>query len=235
MERTNENWLEHLQDSSPYQAEAIAELRHYLKRGVLGYLYTRSDLNYLADTELQQMSEDFTQETLLKIQAKHHTFQGRSKFTTWASKIAANHTISELRRAKWRDLSLDTITGAGTSLQEILTTDSKDNDPDISSERALVWQTITEVINNDLTERQRRVLAAVHFENIPIAEVARLLETNVNNIYKILHDARLKLKRCLQKSGLDPQYVLSLFSENSSGSYFQVQLSPTPLKVAAVI
>ena len=222
MERTNEIWLEHLQDNSPYQAEALEELRGYLKRGVLGYLYTRSDLSYLAHTELQQMSEDFTQETLLKIQTKLHTFQGRSKFTTWASKIAANHASSELRRAKWRDLSLDTITAAGTSLHEILTTGSQSSNPDISSERELVWQTITEVINNDLTDRQRRVLAAVHFENIPMAEVARLLETNVNNIYKILHDARLKLKRRLRRLGLEPQYILRLFSESGTGAYFQV-------------
>lgn len=222
MERTNEIWLEHLQDNSPYQAEALEELRGYLKRGVLGYLYTRSDLSYLAHTELQQMSEDFTQETLLKIQTKLHTFQGRSKFTTWASKIAANHAGGELRRAKWRDLSLDTITAAGTSLHEILTTDTQSSNPDISSERELVWQTITEVINNDLTDRQRRVLAAVHFENIPMAEVARLLETNVNNIYKILHDARLKLKRRLRRLGLEPQYILRLFSESGTGAYFQV-------------
>jgi RNA polymerase sigma-70 factor (ECF subfamily) len=214
-QRTNEIWLEHLQDKSPYQAEALEELRGYLKRRVLSYLYTRSDLSHLADIELQQMSEDFTQETLLKIQAKLHTFQGRSKFTTWASKIAANHASSELRRAKWRDLSLDTITAAGTSLHEILTTeDSQSSDPDISSERELVWQTITEVINNDLTDRQRRVLASVHFENIPMAEVARLLKTNVNNIYKILHDTRLKLKLRLQRLGLEPQYILSLFSES---------------------
>ena len=213
MERINESWLEHLQDNSPCQAGAIEELRGYLKRGVLGYLYSRSDLSYLDDTELQQMSEDFTQEALLKFQAKLHTFQGKSKFTTWASKIATNHTISELRRAKWRDLSLDTITAAGTSLQEILTLNSKGDNPEFKSEQRQVWLTIGEVINNDLTERQRQALAAVYFENIPMPEVARLLETNVNNIYKILHDARLKLKRRLQRLGLETQYILNLFRD----------------------
>jgi RNA polymerase sigma-70 factor (ECF subfamily) len=214
MERTNESWLEHLQDNSPHQAEAIEELCSYLKRGVLGYLYSRSDLSYLADTESQQMSEDFTQETLLKIQANLHTFQGKSKFTTWASKIATNHTISELQRAKWRDLSLDTITAAGTSLQEILTLNSaKSDNPEFKSEQRQVWLTIGEVINNDLTERQRQALAAVYFENIPMPEVARLLETNVNNIYKVLHDARLKLKRRLQKLGLETQYIPNLFRD----------------------
>ncbi len=215
MERTNEMWLEQLRADSSRQAEAMEDLRQYLKRGVLGYLYNRNDLNYLAGAELEQMSEDFTQEALLKIQTNLDTFRGKSKFTTWATKIAANHTISELRRAKWRDLSLDAITEAGTSLQEILTSGTpKGSDPDTESERRQVWEIIAEVINNDLTERQRQVLSSVQIENIPIAEVARLLDTNINNIYKLMHDARLKLKRRLQKLGLEPQYILKLFSED---------------------
>ncbi len=117
-------WLEQLRDNSARQAEAIEDLGQYLKRGVLGYLRTRSYIRDLADTELQQMSEDFIQDALLKIHTNLDTFEGKSKFTTWATKIAANHTIGELRRAKWRDLSLDAVTDAGTALPEILTAPS---------------------------------------------------------------------------------------------------------------
>ena len=126
MERTNEMWLAQLRENSPRQAEAIEDLRQYLKRGVLGYLRTRtrSYIPYLADTELQQMSEDFIQDALLKIHTNLDTFQGKSKFTTWATKIAAKHTIDELRRAKWRDLSLDAVPDAGTALPKILTAPS---------------------------------------------------------------------------------------------------------------
>ena len=216
MERTNETWLSELRDDNPHQTEALEDLRQYLQRGVLAYLHSRSDLDHLAETELQQMSQDLAQEALLKIQANLDTFQGKSKFTTWAAKIAANHTISELRRAKWRDLSLDAITEAGTALQEILiAAPSGGNNPATESERRQVWQTVMEVINNDLTERQRQALAAVQIDNVPIAEVARLLDTNANNVYKLLHDARLKLKARLQKLGLEPEYILKLFSEGA--------------------
>lgn len=212
MERTNEIWLSELRDGNPQQAEAILDLLKYLRRGVLAYLRTRSDLSYLAETELEQMSEDSAQEALLKIQANLDSFQGKSKFTTWASKIAANHTISELRRAKWRDLSLDAITESGTSLQEILALPaSSESNPDTESERRQVWDAISHVINNELTERQRQALVAVRIENIPISEVARLLDTNTNNIYKLLHDARLKLKRSLYALELEPEYILKLF------------------------
>jgi len=77
-----------------------------------------------------------------------------------------------------------------------------------------VWQAILDVIENDLTERQRQVLVAVRVENYPMSEIARLLDTNINNIYKLLHDARLKLKRGLEELGLDPQYILQLFSDD---------------------
>ena len=213
MERDNTAWLTDLRDGSPHQTEAVEDLLRYLRRGVIAYLRNRSDLNYLADVELEQMSQDFAQEALLKIQTNLDNFQGKSKFTTWAAKIAANHAISELRRAKWRDYSLDAITEAGTSLQEILIPPSNQGyDPDTASERRLVWDTIDDVINHELTDRQRQVLVAVRVENVPIAEVARLLDTNANNIYKLLHDARLKLKRRLQALDLDASYILKLFS-----------------------
>jgi RNA polymerase sigma-70 factor (ECF subfamily) len=214
IERTNETWLNELRDGSPQQAQALADLRQFLQQGVLAYLRRRSDVD-LAEAELRQMSEDFSQEALLKIQANLDTFQGKSKFTTWATKIAANHTISELRRARWRDLSLDVITSAGTSLQEVLAIPpNQGSNPDTQSERQQIWQTINEVINNDLTDRQRQVLAAVQMDGVPIIEVARLLDTNANNIYKLLHDARLKLKRQLERLGLESQYILKLFSED---------------------
>lgn len=212
MERTNRDWLRELRDGNAYQSKAIRDLLQHLKRGVLAYLRTRSDLNYLAERELEHMSEDFAQEALLKVQANLDKFEGKSKFTTWAAKIAANHTISELRRAKWRDFSLDAITESGTSLQEILTpTSNQSSSPDTESERRQVWEILTDVINNELTERQRQALVAVRVENIPIAEVARLLNTNSNNVYKLLHDARLKLKRRLQALDLDAEYILNLF------------------------
>jgi RNA polymerase sigma-70 factor (ECF subfamily) len=212
MERTNNDWLNQLKSNGLAQAQALEDLRQYLRQGLLIYLHGRSDLRGLAESELEQLSQDFTQEALLKIQANLDTFQGRSKFTTWAAKIAANHTISELRRSQWRNLSLDAITEAGTALQEILAIENiEGHNPATESERRQVWQTVLEVINNDLTERQRQTLAAVLVERVPITEVARLLDTNPNNIYKLLHDARLRLKLRLQHLGLEPAYILKLF------------------------
>ena len=212
MERTNQAWLEDLRDDSPHQTEAINELLNHLKRGVFAYLRTRSDLSHLAEPELEQMGQDFAQEAILKVKDNLDKFQGKSKFTTWAAKIAANHTISELRRARWRDYSLDALTDSGTSLQEILALPTGQNlNPDTENERRQVWQILDEVISQELTDRQRQALVAVTVDNVPISEVANSLNTNANNVYKLLHDARLKLKRSLQALDLDSAYILKLF------------------------
>lgn len=213
MERDNETWLNELRDDHPKQPEAVEDLLQYLKRGVIAYLYTRSDLNRMAKIELQQMSEDYAQDALLKVRDNLDKFEGKSKFTTWAAKIAANHTISELRRAKWRDYSLDAITESGTSLQEIMSLPgTQSSNPAKESERRQIWEIIDNVIQNELTDRQRQALVEVRVKNVPIAEVARVLNTNANNVYKLLHDARLKLKRSLTDLNLEPEYILRLFS-----------------------
>ena len=212
MERTNQAWLEDLRDDSPHQTEAINDLLNHLKRGVFAYLRTRSDLSHLAEPELEKMGQDFAQEAILKVKDNLDKFQGKSKFTTWAAKIAANHTISELRRARWRDYSLDALTDSGTSLQEILALPTGQNlNPDTENERRQVWQILDEVISQELTDRQRQALVAVTVDNVPISEVANSLNTNANNVYKLLHDARLKLKRSLQALDLDSAYILKLF------------------------
>ena len=45
----------------------------------------------------------------------------------------------------------------------------------------------------------------------PMDVVAEQLGTNRNALYKLLHDARRKLKTALEADGLSVEYVLNLF------------------------
>ncbi len=75
-----------------------------------------------------------------------------------------------------------------------------------------MWQAIQAVLKNELTDRQREVMVATQLNGVPMQEVAKMLGTNVNNLYKLLHDARLKLKKALLSQGLAPEYILELFA-----------------------
>ena len=48
---------------------------------------------------------------------------------------------------------------------------------------------------------------------MPLSEVAKLIGTNQNALYKLLHDARRKLKSEMEAAGLPPQEVLAAFAD----------------------
>ena len=67
------------------------------------------------------------------------------------------------------------------------------------------------IIDEELTEKHREAVVAVILEGMPIAEVARCMGTNQNALYKLLHDARKKLRSRMEAAGLSPQEVLSRY------------------------
>lgn len=212
-ERTNEVWLTELKQPDSVGEIALQDLRNFILRGILGYLRTRSDLSRIDQHDLQQLAEDTAQDALLKIRDKLDTFQGKSKFTTWATKIAINHLISDLRRQRWKDISLNAVLDSGTTLEDMISTAPDDsNNPALATERSLVWNSVQAVLKEGLTERQRQAIVATQLRGVPMQEAARMLDTNTNNLYKLIHDARLKIKRNLVSQGLDPAYILELFS-----------------------
>ena len=71
--------------------------------------------------------------------------------------------------------------------------------------------TTTRLIVEELTEKQRKAMIAVTIQGMPLEEVARRMDMKRNAMYKLLHDARLRLKRRLASEGFTPQDVLSVF------------------------
>jgi RNA polymerase sigma-70 factor (ECF subfamily) len=76
-----------------------------------------------------------------------------------------------------------------------------------------VLQELSRTIAEELTDRQREAVVAVILEGMPISEVAKRMGTNQNALYKLLHDARKKLKRHMEGAGISPQEVLAAFEE----------------------
>lgn len=211
--RTNAEWLSALRGDGTEQAAALEELREYLLRAVYVYLSKhRSDLAYFDTEELQQLAQDWAQEALLLILDKLDTFRGDSLFTTWAYRVVINLAAGELRRRRWSITSLDTMTeeAEGSILDFLVDEDAAR--PEEMLERQQLWETLHQVIDEELTERQRSVLVGAVFHGEPVEELARRLDTNRNNVYKIMHDARRKLKKRLLQRGLTEEAFLAAFS-----------------------
>jgi RNA polymerase sigma-70 factor, ECF subfamily len=77
----------------------------------------------------------------------------------------------------------------------------------------MVLGELRRMVDEELTDRQREAVVAVLLKGMPISEVAKRMGTNQNALYKLLHDARRKLKRQMQAAGLSPQEALAAFEE----------------------
>jgi RNA polymerase sigma-70 factor (ECF subfamily) len=212
-ERTNEQWLDELRGDVEIQQAALEDLRKRLHRSIYYYLsQDRSDLRDLAPKELQAMAADMAQDAVLRVIENLASFRGESRFTTWANKIAVRLAISTLRRARYKNFSLDDLTKDGDFLaaETSLVSDAPPN-PERAAERDNVMEKINAAMREALTERQYQALVAVAVDNVPMDVVAERLETNRNALYKLIHDARRKLKSHLETQGLSTDYMLRLF------------------------
>ena len=201
-ERTNEQWLAELRGPNP--DAALVDLYDLLVRGLRGALG-----GYGSGVEAN--FGDFAQEALIKITENLDSFRGESRFTTWAHKIAMNVAFTELKRRRWRDVSLQDLFARREAA------DRGPADTQLTPEQLtfqnMVLGELRRLVDEGLTDRQREAVVAMILEEMPISEVARRMGANQNALYKLLHDARKKLKRQMEAAGLSPQEVLAAFEE----------------------
>jgi RNA polymerase sigma factor (sigma-70 family) len=195
MERSNEQWLAALR--GPSKDEALADLRVLLVRGLRAALHGQTS---------SASVEDFVQEALIKILDNLHSFRGESRFSTWAQKICVRTAFAETRRRRWSDVSLEeAILQQGESMP----VDSL-ADPEQVATRGMMLQEFRRFIDEELTDRQRTALLA-GLGGMPLEAVADRMATNRNALYKLLHDARKRLKRRMVAENLLPQDMFSAF------------------------
>ncbi len=200
--RSNQEWLDALRGPEP--DAALSDLRAVLVRG-LGYAL--ASYSNVRDSDL----EDFAQDALLKILAALDTFRGESMLTTWAQKIAVRVALTELRRRRWRDVSLEKMTGFPDSDFIPDTLADTAAGPEQQAIQKILMSGLGRLINEELTDRQRKAMIAVRIYGMPLEEVARRMDTNRNALYKLLHDARQRLKKRMLADGISPEDFLSAF------------------------
>jgi RNA polymerase sigma-70 factor, ECF subfamily len=209
--RDNKTWLTDLRAEGAQKEAALDDLHAILLR-ILPAALSR----WLPSTSshFESFIEDMAQETLLRVVDRLDSFQGRSKFTTWVYKIGVNIGLGELRLRKWKEVSLD-------GLEESNHPDEMPSErfasempgPEGMLERKNVIDMVQQVMKEELTPHQHQVMMAVAVQGVPLGVVAERLGSNKNALYKLMHDARLRLKRRLEREGLSPADLLAVFGE----------------------
>jgi RNA polymerase sigma-70 factor (ECF subfamily) len=212
--RTNQEWLHDLNASGIPQEAAIADLRGILLRAAL-YFFSRNlgDFSGLSRDEILQRAEDCAQDALIAVMQHLSDFRGDSKFSTWAYKFAINIALMAARHERWKGVSLDALSDSEEdAFSERTMLDKSDGvAPEQAALQSEILEIIHDVIKHDLTDKQRRVLNLMVFNEAPMDEVVRYLGTNRNAVYKLLHDARSKIKTSLLAHGFEVDETLALF------------------------
>jgi RNA polymerase sigma-70 factor, ECF subfamily len=147
-------------------------------------------LGHARAEEIVQSSAD---EAVVAILARLSSFEGRSKFTTWAYKFAILNTATAVRRELWSHTTVD--------LSSIPEPVSLLGDPSTHVEAAALSNALERCIAECLTPHQQRILIAIAVQGIPIDVIADRLHTTRNTVYKALHDARRRLREALIAQG----------------------------------
>ena len=207
--RDNETWIADLREAGPARDAALSDLRGVIQHGLP---FALSRWVSPDDPLFAPLVEEVTQDTLIRVLEQLETFEGRSMFTTWVQKIAVRIALTELRRKRWHDTSLDELLETEGSPAPSRLMADRTPGPDAISEQSDMISHVRRILEQELTPKQREALVLLGIQEVPLEEAARRMKTNRNALYKLLHDARLRLKRRLKSEGLTAQEVLAAFA-----------------------
>jgi RNA polymerase sigma-70 factor (ECF subfamily) len=190
--RDDDDWTSDLaSEDVSLREDAVRDLRDMLLRGLSGSLtkFGRVDDAFL---------EDIVQEASIKILEKLGDFEGRSRFRTWAVTIAVRTAVSKMRKRDWKNISLESVT-AGAKIDAQFAVDSSET-VDQTNSRSELLNKLKDLIDSELTDKQWTAITA-ELGGMPLPLIAEKLGSNTNSIYKLLHDARKKLRGGLESAG----------------------------------
>lgn len=203
---TDDRWWDKLlAEGEAAPNEVIEDLHLFVHRVIQRTFGRRRDCD-------EAFIEDITQDATLRILKGLPSFKSDSRFTTWAVSVACNAAYSELRRTHWKDVPFNELLQTGKIRSESRydpATAAIEAEDDAAREK--VFAALREALANDLTEKQKFAIEAAS-ANVPFLEVARHLNTNSNALYKMVHDARKKLKRALLAKGITEEDVRSVLA-----------------------
>src|SRR5918994_1041432 len=191
-------WIEGLRATGAEHARALERLHELLLRAAYSEAQRRRHLYPEIDgAELDDLCRQAADDAVVAVTRKLDVYRGASRFTTWAYAFAIFEVSTKLRRHAWRgrsiptaddDASWDRLASGATAAQTRI-------------ESTELLGDLRRAVTEELTPRQREVFIAVVLNDVQIDVVAGQLQSTRGAVYKVLPDARRKLRLRLEREG----------------------------------
>jgi RNA polymerase sigma-70 factor (ECF subfamily) len=189
-------WLRRLGADGSEREAAEWELHARLVRIALAEVRRRSASTPVTGPELDDVAYQAAGDAMLAILAKLGEFRGESRFITWAYRFVILEVSGKLGRHYWRNPSAPLDAGQWERLPDRLGID-----PQRHAESAAFLAEVRRVVEEELTAHQRRVFTAIVIDGIPLDALAARLSLRRNAVYKVIFDARRKIRQALAANG----------------------------------
>jgi RNA polymerase sigma-70 factor (ECF subfamily) len=196
MDAESLTWITDLSTEGSVKQAALARLHSLLLRVTRAVsARRRASLPGHTVEELDDLCLQAANDALMAVMSKLGEFRGAARFTTWACKFAMFEISSKLRRSAWR--------GKKTEIDDAIWETIPDRSPQALGLMlgAELEATLTRAMEQVLTPAQRQIFQAAAIDEIPIDVLAERSNRSRGAIYKMLHDARRKLRQALVAAG----------------------------------
>lgn len=167
--------------------ELYSELMRRYQRKILAFIF-----HMLKSSKMELLAEDLCSETFYKAYRSLHSFREMdATFSTWLYTIARNTVLSELRKGKSANVSLD---DANLGIEPLASAEAAPEQQLLKNERMAM---VRDAINN-LPEKQRSALILREYDQLEYQEIANILGQTVSSVKSLLFRARASVKTQLE-------------------------------------
>jgi RNA polymerase sigma-70 factor (ECF subfamily) len=189
-------WVRALGVTGPERERSLADLHAILVRIARSEARRRSVRTRIAGPELDDIAHQAAADALLAIAGKVGDYRGDARFTTWAYKFVVLEVSAKLGRHFWRHPSVRLDDDGWDRMPAAFGLE-----PGQVTERLDLLAAVRRAVENDLTAKQRQVFVALVLDAVPVDALASELASTRGAIYKIMFDARRKLRAALDADG----------------------------------
>jgi RNA polymerase sigma-70 factor (ECF subfamily) len=142
------------------------------------------------------LAEDLAQEAFARAFARLGSYDRQHSFSSWFFQILHNVAVDYLRRKRVRTTSLDEMESAGMPLTPV----AREPLPDAQAEHAALGLALEEAMAR-LRPDYREAVVLRYRENVPVQEIAQIMDIPVGTVKTYLFRARKELAAMLGPQG----------------------------------